>query len=608
MALSGVGWRCGWLAGWLHAACAAAALQPPAPNPAWPAALSVQQQPPPPTPCCSPKISPDVSAKVVAALHDIGMLTPQGYVKVDPRKVSRAWPWVTQLLEKVPELRGGMDADHSVVSCAGRARGRGELQGGGNCCRPATRLTVSAGQCRCKGWSSSPGACQAGSRGPPVSACADLAYLPLLSFHPLPPSIHLCCRYGRSSIWHIPRTKSSPTLPRWPWPGLRAGKWLCLCGGGGARAWGWGRGPELGSVCAFVGLGLHTPRWLGRGPRYSSACPSPLWAHRCLTLPSLPAALPACCPPLHHPSCPCRAKEADFERIFQRYAVPGAGIVGDPAGALPPGWVPPPDDDVRHGAKKGKAKKQQQHKAPTEDAYPYEAHEAVVEAALEAVSASGKEGGDDEAAAAADAAGAAAADAHVAALEAASVEETPRAEDKAVAAAAEQEEEGAVATTGAAVVMPAEARDQQAQHRKTYIQRSSSSSGNEEQPQGPSVTEASGRVAFATLAAGPVATTAATAVPATTASPAVSAPAKDIDSSAAKHRPAVSATAAVIGGACLTVAAVAMGLVLIRIRQRRAQGFAALPTREPALRPHGRLAPIPESPRIAGADHNDHAV
>ncbi|EFN55357.1 hypothetical protein CHLNCDRAFT_134386 [Chlorella variabilis] len=61
----------------------------------------------------SSRLSPEVSAKVVAALHEIDMLDERGMVTVDPRHTRR--PWVKQLVELVPELNGGMMADHSQV-------------------------------------------------------------------------------------------------------------------------------------------------------------------------------------------------------------------------------------------------------------------------------------------------------------------------------------------------------------------------------------------------------------------------------------------------------------------------------------------------------------
>ena len=38
-----------------------------------------------PGPPCSPRVTPEVSASVVAALHQIGMLDAAGYVTMDPR-------------------------------------------------------------------------------------------------------------------------------------------------------------------------------------------------------------------------------------------------------------------------------------------------------------------------------------------------------------------------------------------------------------------------------------------------------------------------------------------------------------------------------------------
>lgn len=71
----------------------------------------------------SSRVSPAVSAKVAAALRALGMLDERGLVTVDPRHTKG--PWVSQLLELVPELRGagglGMVADHSQVRVPVRA-------------------------------------------------------------------------------------------------------------------------------------------------------------------------------------------------------------------------------------------------------------------------------------------------------------------------------------------------------------------------------------------------------------------------------------------------------------------------------------------------------
>lgn len=57
-----------------------------------------------------------MSAKVAAALREIGLVGPGGLVTTDPRKAARTWNWVAQLQQRVPELRGGMVADKSHVS------------------------------------------------------------------------------------------------------------------------------------------------------------------------------------------------------------------------------------------------------------------------------------------------------------------------------------------------------------------------------------------------------------------------------------------------------------------------------------------------------------
>ncbi|KAL4428346.1 hypothetical protein ABPG75_002435 [Micractinium tetrahymenae] len=61
----------------------------------------------------SPRISPEASARIVAALHQINMLDERGFVTQDPRHTHK--PWVKELLALLPELADGMTEDHSIV-------------------------------------------------------------------------------------------------------------------------------------------------------------------------------------------------------------------------------------------------------------------------------------------------------------------------------------------------------------------------------------------------------------------------------------------------------------------------------------------------------------
>ena len=245
----------------------------------------------------------------------------------------------------------------------------------------------------------------------------------------------------------------------------------------------------------------------------------------------------------------CRGR-ADFSEILARYGVPGAGRLGDPADTIPAGWQYDPSRDKANRASKAWALKvaQQPEQQQQQPEQPNAAHEAVMEAAHAAVQADGPPAGTaSDRAAAVDAAAEAAAAAHVAASEA------------------------------AAAGTPADQQPQQQQpqqQQQPTIQLGGSGSGR----------RVAGRVSAASLDMRPAATPSPPAAPAT-----------EIDGSTVRHRARVGATAAVIGGACGAVVAVSLCLVAIRIRQRRAAGFRALPAAE-RLRDElpAALAPIPE--------------
>ena len=331
-------------------------------------------------------------------------------------------------------------------------------------------------------------------------------------------------------MWPTPTTKSSPTSPPPPSCGLRAGEggWAGLLSRGAAAGGSKGARHCAARIGCLAGqpnkaiLGSHAP--------------------------SLTAA-PPCLPyPL-----PCRSGKADFADILARYAVPGAGRIGDPAATIPAGWVyDPTRDKASRGSKAWSAQHAQQAQQPQQPQQvqqapeqPYEAHEEVVAAAQEAVQANDATAGSSrEQAAAVDAAGEAAAAAHVAASE-------------------------------AAQAAPAAEQQQGQQQQQAGLQLSSSGGGG----------GATGHVAAASLEVGP----------ADPSPPSV--PATSTDSSAAQHRFRVGSTAAIAGGVCGTVVLLAATVVTVRIRQRRLAGFRELPTAE-RLRDElpAKLSPISEQP------------
>lgn len=278
--------------------------------------------------------------------------------------------------------------------------------------------------------------------------------------------------------------------------------------------------------------------------------------------------------------------------------MPGSGIFGDAADAIPPGWQYNPEKDKARRGRLKLPQKAQQQRQKQQKQKPHEVHEAVVDAASAALHAGKVEVPARDAAAAADAAGKAAGKQQAAQQAAETSSAAPAAATKQPTAAASQQP----APQAALAEQPGELHFRQAEQEPTQPAAVIQLGGGQD-PHAAASRGTGTAVAAASLQ--PVA------------KPLPSAPAALVDGSTAQRRPVVGATAAVIGGVCASVAATAMALVLYRIRQRRA-GFAPLATGEP--RPHhhhgggnhrhsrgglpvstAHLPPIPESP-MAEAD------